>query len=182
MNGRLDEAVRWYRESIARDPGNAAVQANLGLCYLDLGDVESAAMWIDRAISRGPGQYWPVAAAMRLELWQRHRSETLVLADRLRGIWPRDNLSLLARVHLSDFQEAVDLYAERYPDLSCTGNASVGRENLFQAINLSLALEQIGKGPCARQLLEDTLQVMSLMPRLGSFGYGIADAEVQARL
>lgn len=182
VNGRLDEAVRWYHESIARDPGNAAVRAALGLCYLDLGDAGKAATWIHGALGEGPDQYWPVAATMRLGLWEHRDSEVRDMADRLSGLLPRNNDTLLGRVHLGDYREVIGLYADQYPDLSCSGEARVSRENLFQAINLSLARQETGESECATWLLQGALDVLSRMPRLGTFGYGIADVEVQARL
>ena len=182
VNGRLDEAVRWYHDSIARDSGNAAARASLGLCYLDLGDAGMAATWIHSALGEGHNQYWPVAAAMRLGLWERRDSEVRNMADRLGEMSPRTNDSLLGRLHLGDYRELISLYADRYPDLSCSGEARVSRENLFQAINLSLARQETGDSECATRLLYGTLDVISRMPRLGSFGFGIADVEVQVRL
>lgn len=182
VNGRLDEAVRWYHDSVARDQGNAAARASLGLCYLDLGDAGKADIWIRSARGKGHDQYWPVAAAMRLALWEHRDVDVRKLADRLRDILPQANDSLLGRVHLGDYREVVSLHADRYPDLSCSGEARVRRENLFQAINLSLAREETGESECGTRLLSAALDVMTHMPRLGSFGYGIADVEVLSRL
>lgn len=182
VSGRLDEAVRWYRRGIVHDPGNAALMGGLALCYLDLGDVGEAAAWAGRAVARGPDQYWALVVAMLLNLRQEHRLEALELADRLQGALLRDNFSLAAHVYLGEYRDAIDVYADRYPELSCSGDVEVSRQNLFQAINLSLAREQTGEADCAERMLEGALSVLSRMPRFGSMGYGIADVEVEARL
>jgi hypothetical protein len=57
----------------------------------------------------------------------------------------------------------------------------VTRNNLFPAINLSLALEKSGDIDCANRILDSALEQMQRMPRLGSRGYGFADVEVYAR-
>lgn len=182
VNGRFDEAVRSYHQSVVRDPGNATVQASLGLAYLNLGDSVEAAAWIHRAVDQGRDQYWPVAAAMRLALWEHRDADVRHLADQLRDMSPQANDPLLGRVHLGDYREIVSLHADRFPELFCSGEQRVSRENLFQAINLSLARQQTGEDDCATRMLSGALEVMSRMPRLGSFGFGIADVEVLSRL
>lgn len=182
VSGRLDEAVRWYRQGIVHDPGNAALMGGLALCYLDLGDVGEATVWAGRAVARGPDQYWALVVAMLLNLRQEHRLDALELADQLQVALLRDNFSLAAHVYLGEYREAIDVYADRYPELSCSGDVEVGRQNVFQAINLSLAREQTGEADCAQRMLEGALSVLSHMPRFGSMGYGIADVEVQVRL
>jgi hypothetical protein len=57
----------------------------------------------------------------------------------------------------------------------------VQRNNLFQAINLSLALERTGSADCSDRLLDAVLAQVAKSPRLGAGGYGFLDAEVHAR-
>ena len=45
----------------------------------------------------------------------------------------------------------------------------------------SLALDETGEHECADRLLEKSLERLQGMPRLGIYGYGIADIEILAR-
>lgn len=182
VNGRLDEAVRWYRESIARDPGNAAVQGSISISYLELGDLQQTALWMDRAMAQNPHQYMPVAAGMLLAARLHRESDSLARASRLREIWRMDGLSLAVSAYLGDYQTILDVGADLYPELSCSAETGVSRRNIGQAINLSLARMEHGERECAARLLEGVLSVTSRMPRMGRFGFGITDVEAQSSL
>ena len=80
------------------------------------------------------------------------------------------------------YREALEKFAGRYPELSCENEPSVTRSNLFQALNLSLALEKTGDPECATLLLNKVLARLQTLPRMGSAGYGIADVGAYARL
>jgi tetratricopeptide (TPR) repeat protein len=84
-------------------------------------------------------------------------------------------------VALGRHEEALQLYAESNPELTCTGPIRVTPVTTLQALNLSLAFEKKANQECADQLLDSVLEQIQNMPRLGSFGYGIADVEVYAR-
>lgn len=181
-NGRLDEAVRWYREAVARDPGNLVTLSCLGLVYLELGDVERAGFWIDRAMALGPLHFWPNVAMTFLQLRKDARLAALAAARRLAEISPADNLSLVVLLAYDERREAIDRFADQYPELACSREPEVNRANLFPAMNLSLAWSGENDPACANRLLERALEVMAGMPRLGSWGYGIADVEARARM
>ncbi|MGW8367056.1 MAG: tetratricopeptide repeat protein [Gammaproteobacteria bacterium] len=181
-HGRVDEAVRWYREAAARDPGNLVAQSWLGIAYLDLGDVDQARFWIDRVMFLGPTHYWPSVAMTFLRVKTDDERAALAAARRLAEIAPADNLPLAVLVAYGEYREALRWSADQYPELTCSQNPEVHRANLFPALNLSLAWQQDDDQACAGRLLEKALAVMAGMPRLGSWGYGIADVEARARL
>ncbi len=51
VEGRLDEAVRWYVAGLEQDPGQPHMTSWVGYLYLSLGDVERAAVWFERGAS-----------------------------------------------------------------------------------------------------------------------------------
>ncbi len=181
-NGSIDEAVRWYREAAARDPGNLVAQSWLGIAYLDLGDVDRARFWVDRVMFLGPTNYWPNVAMTFLQVKADDERAALAGARRLAEIAPADNLPLAVLVAYGEYREALRRFADLYPGLTCANEPEVRRANLFPALNLSLARQQNDDRACADRLLEKTLAVMAGMPRRGSWGYGIADVEARARL
>jgi TolB-like protein/Tfp pilus assembly protein PilF len=179
--GRLDLGVRWSLESYARDPGYVVNLHGLGIYYLALGDDEKAEFWIDQALSNGPDSFRANRAAAYLHLHRGNEAEALEAAGRLQAIAPGNNTTLYLLVASQRYREALRIAGEFLPELACDRDPEISRRNLFQAINVSLALEKTGAADCANRLLDKALEQMRVMPRLGNFGYGFADVEVYAR-
>lgn len=177
--GRMDEAVRWHRQELALEPARGP--SVLGLVYLDLGDDEKAEYWIDRAVRMHPEWYQPNTVMAFLHRYRGDEAEALQVARRLLTIAPGNNTSLVTFVTYGRYQEALATIAPAYPELDCSVEPMIGRNNLSQAINLSLALQETGERECADRLLNKALGKMQEMPRLGARGYGIADVEIYAR-
>jgi TolB-like protein/Tfp pilus assembly protein PilF len=181
VNGRLDEAVRWQMEGLARNPDMVSALAILGLQFLDLGDDEQAEFWIGRAMELGPGHFFANRALVFLHRYRNQRDAALRQARRLLEVVPGNNASLLTLVHFGAFDEALQSISGNYPELSCEGAPEVNSSNYFQALNLSLALEGTGDPECAKILLDGVESQMKLMPRRGFRGFGFGDVEVYAR-
>jgi TolB-like protein/Tfp pilus assembly protein PilF len=177
--GKMDEAVRWYHEELAIEPSRDL--GVLGQTYLDLGDDEKAEYWIDRAIALHPQWYQSNAARVFLHRYRGEEAQALQRARRLLALYPGNNTSLVTFVTYGKYQEALETIAPGYPELACGVEPTISRNNLSQAINLSLALQETGERECADRLLDKILQQIQKMPRLGARGYGIADVEVYAR-
>ena len=173
--------MRWYREAIARDPGYLVAQCSLALAYLELGDQDRAGFWVDRAISLGPSHQWPNVAMTLLNAYTDDRAKGLAAARRLAAISPADNSPLYVLLAYGETKEAIQRFETQFPELACSREPTVNRANLIPALNLSLAWAQSGEQDCADRILEKVLQVTAGMPRLGSWGFGIADVEVYAR-
>ena len=179
--GRLDEAVRWRQRAAAKDPGSLVSLTTLGRIYLDLGDDAQAEYWIDRAASLEPEHSRPIRALMALHRYRGEQTEALQAARRLLAVSPGDNAALETFVSYGLYEEAIRLFAPSYPDLSCDGEPVVSRFSFRPAINLSLARQETGDRDCASILLDKALELTQTMPRLGFWGYGIADVELYAR-
>jgi TolB-like protein/Tfp pilus assembly protein PilF len=189
--GQIDEAMLWRFRSMARDPGFVAGLSATGLYYLDLGDDAEAEYWINRAVALAPEQAAPNTALALLHQYRNERERALQVARKLLEIAPGNDASLgqFAKttvlsilVSFGSYREALEKFAGRYPELSCENEPSVTRSNLFQALNLSLALEKTGDPECATLLLNKVLARLQTLPRMGSAGYGIADVGAYARL
>ncbi len=180
--GQLDEAIRWYREGIALDPGRTLVLSNIGFSYLDLGDDEKAEYWINRGLSLGPEKYAsPNRALASLQRYRGQDAEAAQTARKLLQISPGNSGALATLVAVGRYREALDYFSENFPELVCIDEPDVSRANLFRAIHLSLALERTGSAKCAELLLDKAIERMQTMPRLGTRGYWFADVEVLAR-
>jgi tetratricopeptide (TPR) repeat protein len=189
--GQVDEAMLWRFRGMARDPGMVSALSWTGLYYLDLGDEAEAEYWINRAVALAPEQAVPNAALVFLYRYRNDRERALQTARKLLEITPGNvtSLGLFAQkaalstlVNFGSYREALEKFAGTYPELSCENEPSVTRSNLFQALNLSLALEKTGDPECATLLLNKVLARLQTLPRMGLTGYGIADVGAYARL
>jgi len=179
VRGQPDEAVRAARRELSLDPTrNSDV---LGRIYLDLGDAEKAKYWIEKSVNMRPSSSFAVTAETLLHRYLSEEEEALDAAERLYEIAPGNNMSLVTLVTYGHYEEALERFFPFYSWLECDGDMTVVRNNLFPAINLSLALEKTGNIECADRMLDAALEFMQRMPRLGLRGYGIADVEIYAR-
>lgn len=179
--GRLDLGVRWSLESYARDPRYVTNLYSLGIYYLALGDNQKAESWIAQALSNGPDRFHPNMAAAFLSFRRNNRAEVLEGAERLQTIAPGNNATLYLLVASGHYERTLRIAAEFFPEFACDREPGISRLNILPAVNISLALEKTGRTDCADRLLDKALEQMRVMPRVGSFGYGFADAEVYAR-
>lgn len=179
--GRIDEAIRWRREGVARDPSNTALLTSLADDYLDLGDDVLAERLITVAASIGPGQVWPKVQKIRLHLFRGETDEAVRASRDLLEIRPYHRTALATLVATGHGAEARPGLIEGYPSLACDGDPVVNRTTLDQALTMSLLMEQSGDQACSDLLLERTHAFLQTWPRLGYLGYGISDVMVHAR-
>ncbi len=182
VSGRLDEAVVWLAKGISLDPGVPFDSALLGLLFLDLGDFDRAESWIERSLELGPESFLPNLAMHALHVYRGDEATALNYARR--GFeW----IPLFLPAHRRDrvlragrYAEARALYEERYPELLNEGDPKVDGSNWAAAIDLALVLSKTGEQEHADLLLNRSFQHIQSLPRLGSYGYWIADVWIYA--
>ena len=182
VEGRLDEALRWRLRATEEDPGNLHNLATVANTWLDLGDPQTAAEWLDRALAGDEDAYWPVWVRSRLEAWRDDRAALRRSALEMHRIQLRNNGSLFTLVVLGEDEEAIRLHAPEYPELGCDRDPWVNHSNLGPALNFSLAYERTGRADCALRLLEAARTLVLTLPERGPRGRAHAEAEVYARL
>jgi tetratricopeptide (TPR) repeat protein len=181
-SGRLDEAVVWYAKGISLDPGVPFDSASLGLLFLDLGDVDRAESWIERSLELGPESFLPNLAMHDLHVYRGDEATALNYARR--GF---DWIPLFLPAHRRErviragrYAEARALYEEKHPELLNEGDPTVDGSNWAAAIDLALVLSKAGEQEHADLLLNRSFQHIQTLPRLGSYGYWIADVWIYA--
>jgi tetratricopeptide (TPR) repeat protein len=180
--GKLDEAVVWSAKSISLDPGIPSDPADLGLLFLDLGDFDRAESWIERSLELGPKSLWPNFAMHTLHLYRGDEATALDYARRVFALNPL-GVPFLLRDHelrAGRYAEARALYEESYPELLNEGDPTVDGSNWRAAIDLALVLSKTGEQERADRLLDRSLQHIQTLPRLGRYGYWIADVRIYA--
>jgi tetratricopeptide (TPR) repeat protein len=187
ISGRLDEAVVHYTKGASVDPGIFTF-GNLGLVYLDLGALVEAERWIGRSIELGPDSFFSNDAMRLLHL--QLGNETAAI-EHARKEYTND-LFYSARFvssleFLRDYElragrnlEALALYEKRYPELMSREDPEVERRNFQAAIGLAMIALRTEEPEYANLLLDRSIEVLQDVPRLGPFGYGIADVQIYA--
>jgi TolB-like protein/Tfp pilus assembly protein PilF len=185
--GKLDEAVRWLRRSVSVDSGNPEYMSSLGRLLLDLGNFDRAEYWSERAIELAPESFLPNLAMELLHLYRGDLSAALEYGRRAFEIEDPWGFQLRlfepVRVHemrAGRYLEARAAFEKIAPELLNEDSPEIGERNYRAAIDLALILSKTGEQQRADWLLESSLQYTQEIPRLGSFGYGIADVQIYA--
>jgi tetratricopeptide (TPR) repeat protein len=187
ISGQYGEAARWLRKAISSGPGDPYNSAHLGRLFLDLGDSDRAEYWIHWSIEARPESKVSNGAMLLLHLYQRDEAAGLEYGRKSFAVGSGFFVHIAAVELLGDYEvragrysEARDLYAGRYPELLRKDVPKINYMNHRAAINLALVLSKTGEQEQADLLLDRSLQYIETAPRLGSYGYGIADVEIYA--
>ena len=182
--GRLDEAVSWIVKATELDPTNPNVRASLGRTYLDLGDESAATKHIEHGILLGPNAPLPLFAATMVNLHGGRKAEAEKLAEQSLAAAPLFSsrpLRILRDFDLDsrNYRSALTRYENVFPDLF-EPSPGIDFTNYHAAIDVSLVLKILGREEDAERLLDKSLAHIEKMPRMGIYGYGLADVEILA--
>jgi tetratricopeptide (TPR) repeat protein len=178
--GRMDEAVRWYWQSIARQP-HPFMYADLVALHLNLGDAGGAAKWLNRFESAFPGNHQVFANRYLVQRYQGMEEEALntarVLSDRAvyqSGFQFMGETAWLRDLQRVDPKAALAGYSRVFPDVVAVP-PSVDTNNYSAAASLALLREQTGDESAGAQLLQESIAAMETMSVVGASGHGFAD-------
>jgi TolB-like protein/Tfp pilus assembly protein PilF len=180
--GNLAEGLRFFRKALDIDPEFIGAYRLMGLGYLSLGDVEKAAYWLEEAANRAPDEFRGNFGLAILYRDRGNEERAVALARRLQAMQPGNNISLVTLVSFGRFEEAMEFAAASWPGLACGAELAIDPNNIFPAMNLSLAYEQAGEQECAETLLMAILEFITAQPGLGPRAFGFLEVEVNARL
>jgi tetratricopeptide (TPR) repeat protein len=185
--GQLDEAVRWFRKSVSLDPGSPEDSAALGWLFLDLGDLDRAEYWAERSIELAPESFFPNLAMQDLHLYRGDLSTALEYGRRAFDTehyrayqFSSAEPVLIHEMRAGRYLEARAAFEKIAPELLNEDSPKIGSRNYRAAIDLALISSKTGEQQRAGRLLEGSLQYIRRIPRLGGWGYGIADVQIYA--
>jgi tetratricopeptide (TPR) repeat protein len=180
VEGRMDEAARWYWQSIAFQP-DPFMYTDLVAIHLNLGDTPGAEKWLSRLESAFPGNHHGLASRYLLQRYQGMREEALhtarLLSERAAyemGYQYMGDTAWLRDLQRVDSKAALAGYSRVSPDLFAVP-PSVDTSNYSAAASLTLLRRQQGDEAAAAQLLRGSLAVMESMSVVGTSGHGFAD-------
>ncbi|HSG65512.1 MAG TPA: tetratricopeptide repeat protein, partial [Gammaproteobacteria bacterium] len=179
--GRLDQAIPWYEKAADLDPGNPAAPSHLVLLQLTLGNTEEAGRWLDRALEFGEQSADPNLAAALFYLDRGNEREARRYAQIAAAMEP----SAIFLLRDDDFRDgdyasARARYAAAFPELLAGERPTIDASNAGVAIELALVLQRTGEPERAKRLLDRSEAYYRTTPRMGQFGYGVADVAIHA--
>jgi len=183
VSGRYDRYVVQSRKALSLDPGNQNFPAELGMNFLDLGDLTKAKFWIDRAVQMAPENVWPNVAMSLLLALRGDHAAALKRARVAQSDWELEwtPLALVRDGELREgrYTDALSLYEKTYPEL-LKDDPKIDGSNWRPAIDVALVLSETDEREQANLLLTRSLRHIQTLPRLGLYGYGFADAQIYA--
>lgn len=182
--GRVDESMVWYRRAADNDALSPSLQAAQAIAYLELGDPESAKIWVDKGMALNPETFWPIWANALLNVYVGDDAAAQQDARNLLELYPRNwgGLTLLrnADIAAGRHEAARSRYARAFRELIEPEIPQVDSANYFVAVDLALVLLHLGEDSRAADLLDQSLDVIEELPRLGTEGYWITDVRIYA--
>jgi TolB-like protein/Flp pilus assembly protein TadD len=184
--GRVDEGARWLRKAVELDQGNPSHARWLAMVYLDLGDLDAATYWLDKAIASATDQTHTKWTQLLFAYYEGDRKDVTNAAMALLKQAPENGWGLTALRDADLDAGRADLAVERYqlayPDLLVGDDPAVKGFAYGSAIEVALALIETGNNERAEMLLNKSLAAIEAEPRLGYAGFGVSDAEIYALL
>jgi tetratricopeptide (TPR) repeat protein len=184
--GQLDEAVRWFRKCVSLDPEGPLCNGHLSWLFLDLGDLDGAAYWSERLSEIAPKSFYANRAMELLHLYRGDLSSALEHGR-------EDERGSIMKLMFSTFEpvRTYEMRAGRYlearvamakiaPELLNKNLPKIGDKSYPAAIDLAWILFNTGDEQRADWLLEGSLQYIQQIPRLGFYGYDVADVQIYA--
>ena len=182
--GQVDESLLWYQKAAQHDSQSPSLQASQVASYLELGDPVSARYWVGKAQELGPDTFWAIWASMLLNLYTDQEALTLRDARHMLEVYPHNSTALkVLRNHdmkAGRHQVARDRYARAFRELVEPEIPQVSDYNYMQAVDLVPLLIKLGEQNRADDILQQSLDLIQTMPRLGVGGYWITDVHIYA--
>ena len=182
--GQADESLIWYQKAVENDPLSPSLAAAQAIAYLELGDPDSARVFVDRALQMSPKTFWPLWTSLLLNIHVGDAEAAERDARALLEVYPRFDgaHNYLRNVDIADgrYEAAASRYARSYQELIRDEEPMVNRYNYAAAVDLALVLTYLDQHDRAADLLEGALAVVVDLPRLGTDGYWITDVQAYA--
>lgn len=182
--GRAAESLVWYQKATRADTLSPSLASAQAIALLELGDAETARVFVDKALAMSPRTFWPLWTSLLVNLYTGDEQASRRDARTLLEVYPRHwgamqylrNLDIAA----GRYEAAASRYARAYAELTDHEIPIVDENNYRAAVDLALVLMLLGDDERANDLLDGCLAVIEGLPRLGTTGYWIADARVYA--
>lgn len=188
---RHELAVKEYGLMFAARPEVTRWYVWLAQLYLDMNAPSRAAKLMQIVNETNPGSFQAAWGNLLLGL-QHHSTENLEeyahFLLKTNGLGPDHWMGQFAAGQLRNLEmqggrldDAIEVYAQYYPQLLSDSEPRIGFSNYRAAIDLSLVLQRLDELEQADRLLQRCAEFISGLPRLGWWGgYWISDVQILA--
>ena len=181
---RFADALLLQGRAVALDDASPQLAGDLALIWLDLGDAARAAGLIALATRRWPDNETANAYAAGITGAVGDDAVAEAHASKALAAYPRAHQLVVAVLRNADLRRgdpaaARGRYVAGYPEL-LDADPQVSLINLQLAVDLALVFQRLGDTSKASELLHASELAIRTMPRLGTAGYGISDAQIHA--
>ena len=155
--GVLDEAIKWQKESIRKDPGNLSRRTNLAHLFIDLGLIEQAQSEVNLIKQQSPGYEGLLYVEATIDMYQNNYQQAAARFEEKLSKHPND-LSYLGnwtfyQMLLGNYEAAINASLSMFPgkngeDYEITFN------NFDTTLNLIWMWQQTGEQKKADRLLQ----------------------------
>lgn len=184
--GRVAEAIGYLEKAIPLSPGDPRSSVYLAHAHADLGDFETAARYVDEALSISPDGGHANFARFALSVVVDDAAAARESAEIVNEYWdgiPETLRFLRDRdVEREDAAAAVERYGRYFPELTVEGDIELTGWNFRSAIDLAYALSLIGRNERAELLLESSLEFIGDQPPTGPLFIRFAEVRAHAIL
>jgi len=179
------DAIPLVQRASEVDPGNPIFASSLAALYSTVGDENKFAEMAGQAAKRWPEDPFVQYQLARVKLMRLDAVGAARHAQRALDAYPRHDGALRTLrdtdMQLGRYDAAIARYEKAYPELFVReGRPRIDGANYAAAIDVALVAQKRGNTEQAAVLLNGAAHVLRTMPRLGLWGYGIADVQIQA--
>jgi len=165
--GELDEAVKWQRLAVKKDPGNVSRKVELASMYVDLGLTDLATATIDEISLQSPGFEGLIYVQAALDMYQGEYQQAVDRFDLARQKNPDEysywGNQVFYQMLLGQYAKVIEGYQQLYPGQN--GQAfAIRLDNFDSTINYIWSLMQTGEEDQAKQLINDLEQLLAEYP------------------
>lgn len=184
VHGRVDESLVWYHKAAQHDALSPSLQSAQAVGYLELGEPDSARIWVDRGLALRPDTFWTRWTSLLHSVYtgddEAARADARALLEVAPRYWGAFHVLRNFDLAAGRLEVARSRYARAYRELTEPELPEVDARNYRAAIDLALVLIRLGEQERANDLLDGSLEVIGTMPRLGVSGYDICDVRIYA--
>jgi len=183
--GRLDKALAAFQEAFSIEPDSLLTSILIGLTYLELGDLQHAESWSDRALALALAVDFVPDIVVALHAYRGEDDEALAYANKDlesdRGTLRSLRVIRDHEVKNGNLAEARIRFKQAYPELFDATALNIGRDNRETAVDLAYLLLQTGEQAQAEHLLDQSEAAIALGHRLTTIEvFAVLEARIHA--
>ena len=181
--GRLDKALAAFQEAFSIEPDDWWTSTMMGLIYLELGDLQHAESWSDRALALAVDFVPDIVVSLHAYRGEDDEAFAYANKDLESGMGNIRSLRVIRdhEVRNGNLAAARIRFEQAYPELFDATALNIGHDNREAAVDLAYLLLQTGEQAQAEHLLDQSEAAIALGHRITTLEvFTILEARIHA--